>query len=126
MRAISRRPNVNEEQGERRDEAVPADEDVVAREEAEAGAEAGSIGGRRDPSSDEAERPVSEGGGGEAEGFELAEDDLRDEAEHGAGHYPPVEAGETEAEDPQAEYAEPDRLGSTSREEEPPEDPEHG
>lgn len=114
---------MTEEQGERTQETV-ADEDVVAREEAEAAAEAGSIGGRRDPSADEAERGVSEGGGGEAEGFELAEEELRDEAEHGGGHYPPTEAGETEDEDPQSEYAEPDQLGSTAREEEPPEAPE--
>jgi hypothetical protein len=115
---------VIEEQGERQDEAVAADEDVVEREESAAAAEAGSIGGRRDPSSDEAERPVSEAGGGEAEGFELAEDELRDEAEHGEGHYPPTEAGEAEAADPRPEYAEPDQLGSTAREEEPPDEPE--
>ena len=112
---------MTEEQGQRDDPAA-ADEDVVEREEAAAADEAGSIGGRRDPSADEAERPVSEGGGGEAEGFELAEEELRDEAEHGGGHYPPVEAGEPEAEDPQAEYAEPDQLGSTAREEEPPDE----
>jgi len=115
---------VTEEQGKRQDEAVAEDEDVVARQEAAAAAEAGSIGGQRDPDADEAERPVSEGGGGEAEGFELAEEELRDEAEHGGGHYPPVEAGQPEAQDPQAEYAEPDQLGSTAREEEPPDDPE--
>jgi hypothetical protein len=66
-------------------------------------------------------RPVSEGGGGEAEGFELSEEELRDEAEHGGGHYPPTEAGEPEAEPPRAEYGEPDRRGSASREDEPPE-----
>jgi hypothetical protein len=77
---------VTKEQRVRRDEDVPADEDVVAREEAAAAAEAGSIGGSRDASADEVERPVSEGGGGEAEGFELAEEELRDEAEHGEGH----------------------------------------
>ena len=115
-----------EEQGERRKEAVPTDEDVVAREEAAAAAEAGSIGGRRHPSADEAERPVSEAGGGEAEGFELAEGELRDEAEHGDSHYPLTEAGETEAADPQAEYAESDRLGSAAREEEPPDEAEEG
>jgi len=115
---------VTEEQAKRQDEAVAEDEDVVARQEAAAAAEAGSIGGQRDPDADEAERPVSEGGGGEAEGFELAEEELRDEAEHGGGHYPPVEAGQPEAQDPQAEYAEPDQLGSTAREEEPPDDPE--
>jgi hypothetical protein len=121
MRAIQGGRKVSEEQGERLNESVPEDEDVVAREAAAAAAEAGSIGGRRDPSEDEAERPVSEGGGGEAEGFELAEDELRDEAEHGGGHYPPTEAGEPEAADPEPEYAEPDQLGSTAREEEPPE-----
>lgn len=112
------------EQGDRQEEDIPGDEDVVAREEAAAASDAGSIGGRRDADADEAERPVAEGGGGESEGFELAEDDLRDEAEHGDGHYPPTEAGEPEDADPQAEYAEPDKLGSTAREEEPPDEPE--
>jgi hypothetical protein len=115
---------VTEEQDERRDVDVPADEDVVAQQEEAAAAEAGSIGGRSDAAADEAQRPVSEGGGGEAEGFELAEEELRDEAEHSGAHYPPVEAGEVEEAEPPAEYAEPDQLGSTAREEEPPDDPE--
>ena len=55
---------MSEKQGERRDEEIAGDEEVVAREEAAAGAEAGSIGGHRDESVDEGERPVSEGGGG--------------------------------------------------------------
>jgi hypothetical protein len=64
-----------------------------AREEAEAAAaEAGAIGGR--PSSeppgqehpDEAVRPVAEAGGGEAEGFEQAEDELIEHASHGDQH----------------------------------------
>jgi hypothetical protein len=114
--------NVTEEQGER--QGQPADdEDVVAREEAAAAAEAGSIGGHRDESSDEAARPVSEGGGGE-EGFELAEEELVDEAEQGQQHNPLADAGRAEAEDPRSEYGEPDRLGSTEREEEPPDDAE--
>jgi len=115
---------VSEDEGERRDEQIAGDEDVIAREEAAAGAEAGSIGGHRDESVDEGERPVSEGGGGEAEGFEQSEQALIDEAEHGQRHNPLTEAGEPETEDPQAEYGEPDRLGSTEREEEPPEDAE--
>jgi len=115
---------VSQEQGQRRDEEIAGDEDVVAREEAGAGTEAGSIGGHRDESVDEAERPVSEGGGGEAEGFELSEQELRDEAEHGQRHNPLTEAGEPEAEDPGAEYGEPDRLGSTEREDEPPDESE--
>jgi hypothetical protein len=35
-----------------------------------------------------------------------------------------TEAGQAEEEDPQQEYAEPDQLGSTAREEEPPGEPE--
>jgi hypothetical protein len=114
---------VTEEQGERQ-HADPADEDVVAREEAAAAAEAGSIGGHGDESVDQAERAVSEGGGGEAEGFELSEEELVEEAEQGRRHNPLTEAGEPEDDDPQAEYGEPDRLGSTEREDEPPEDVE--
>jgi len=113
----SRRQHVREEPGERQDEV--ADEDVVAEEEAAAAAEVGSIGGHRDESVDEAERPVSEGGGGEAEGFELSEQELVGEAEQAQRHNPLAEAGEPEAEDPQAEYGEPDRVNSTEREEEP-------
>lgn len=114
---------MTEEQGERQ-QADNRDEDVVAREEAAAAAEAGSIGGQRDRSADEAERPVSEGGGGEAEGFELSEEELVEEAEQARRHNPLTEAGDPEDEDPQAEFSEPDRLGSTEREEEPPEDAE--
>jgi hypothetical protein len=64
-----------------------------AREQAEAAAaEAAAIGGR--PSSepaahehpDEAARPVVEGGGGEAEGFEEAERELVEHASHGDQH----------------------------------------
>jgi hypothetical protein len=64
-----------------------------ATEQAEAAAEeAGSIGGRTssEPSSedepDEAARPVAEGGGGEAEGFEEAERELIEHATHGDQH----------------------------------------
>ncbi|MBV8220947.1 MAG: hypothetical protein JO325_20990 [Solirubrobacterales bacterium] len=64
-----------------------------AREQAEAAAvEAAAIGGR--PSSepppqdepDEAGRPVAEGGGGEAEGFEEAERELIEHTTHGDQH----------------------------------------
>lgn len=110
-----------EERGEQRDEPV-ADEEVVAQEEAAAAAEAGSIGGRGDESVEEAERPVAEGGGGEAEGFELSEQELIDEAEHARRHNPLAEAGQAEDRDPGAEYGEPDRVGSTEREDEPPDE----
>jgi hypothetical protein len=61
-------------------------EDPLAEEEAEAAAaEAAEIGGPApdDPIVDPAERPVVEGGEGQAEGFELAEAELIDNAAHG-------------------------------------------
>jgi hypothetical protein len=71
-------------EAERKSEAEPAkDEAIVAREEAAAAREAGAIGGRRSDDVDEAERPVIEGGGGESEGVEESEKELRDAAEHG-------------------------------------------
>jgi hypothetical protein len=68
---------------EMRPEEAP---DPIAEEEADAAAaEAAEIGGPApdDPVVDPAERPVVEGGEGQAEGFELAEADLIDNAEHG-------------------------------------------
>lgn len=61
-------------------------EDPIAEEEAEAAAaEAAEIGGPApdDPVEDPADRPLVEGGEGEAEGFELAEQELIDNAAHG-------------------------------------------
>lgn len=55
----------------------------MAREEREAAREAAGIGGDPGVDDDPAARPVKEGGGGEAEGFELAEEGLRERAEHG-------------------------------------------
>ena len=59
--------------------------DPLAEEEAQAAAEeAARIGGRAgDEDLDPAERPVIEGGGGESEGAEVAEEDLIDAASHG-------------------------------------------
>lgn len=55
-------------------------------EEADAAAaEAASIGGRVETEGDPAWRAVEEGGGGYAEGFEQAEADLIESAEHGEG-----------------------------------------
>lgn len=63
---------------------TPEDEARVAEEEAEAATEAAKIGGRvpRD-SEDPARQPLIESGEGEAEGFELAEEQLEDNATHG-------------------------------------------
>lgn len=106
---------MSEQQGERDAEAF-GDEDEIAEEEAAAAEEAGSIGGRRDEEADEAERPVAEGGGGEAEGFEVAEEDLVDAVEQGHRHNPMTQPGEPEPEDPDAAYGEPDHVDSTERE----------
>ncbi len=60
--------------------------DPIADEEADAAAaEAARIGGPApdDEGDDPAQRPLVEGGEGEAEGFELAEEELIDNAEHG-------------------------------------------
>jgi hypothetical protein len=67
--------------------------DRVSEEAEKAAAEAAAIGGR--PSSEpepseggpsEAERPLMEGGEGEAEGFEQAEAELVEHASHGDQH----------------------------------------
>ena len=76
------------------------EKDPIAEEEAEAAAaEAAEIGGPApdDPVEDPAQRPVVEGGEGQAEGFELAEAELIDNAAHGdqrgfpSGDAPPPE-----------------------------------
>jgi hypothetical protein len=100
------------------------DPDFVTREEREAAAEARAIGGTGpdvggvDPEEpiDEALRPVYEAGGGEAEGFELAELDLERNASHDDGTgFPEDDAftPERESDVAASEYGEAD-------EEEPP------
>jgi hypothetical protein len=71
---------------------VHTDDDFVAAEEAAAAAEARSIGGPRldDAHGDEAFEAVAEAGGGESEGFELAEEQLIDNASHGGGRADPI------------------------------------
>jgi hypothetical protein len=64
----------------------------------------------------EAERPVEEAGGGEAEGFEMAEEALRRHAEGiEEGGDPLEDAGAVEAEDAGAVYGEADREYSSER-----------
>jgi len=90
------------------------DDDRLADEPAAAAAaEAGRIGGP-DPEPDTApeDRPVVEGGGGDAEGFEEAEKLLERRATHqDRGTDPVKDAGEPE-EDPGAEYGEADHSAS--------------
>ena len=68
------------------------DSDIVREEEAAAAAAAGRIGGVAGDEGDfdEAMRPVYEGGGGVAEGFEQAEADLIENAQHGDGRGDPL------------------------------------
>src|SRR4051812_35757661 len=94
------------------------------REQEDAAAdEAAHIGGKRDDDldyierdsapagiSDEAWRPVEEGGGGEAEGFEEAEAELIERAEnpHGPSPIKDAEGWDEEAEALDVEYGEAD------------------
>lgn len=95
------------------------EQDFATREERRAAAEAGAIGGRGpsvggsdpDESVGEALRPVYEAGGGDAEGFELAERDLVRNASHDDGLGFPERDGftpEKESDRSSAEYGEAD------------------
>jgi hypothetical protein len=97
---------------ENQPERIPDDELRVRAEEKAAAAEAGEIGGEgSDEDLDPAERPVREAGGGEAEGFEDAEDELIENAAHGEGNPLPDEfTGETESDLSGAEYGEADEA----------------
>jgi hypothetical protein len=93
----------------------------VRQEEAAAAAEAAAIGGQPplpDHLDDPAMRPVYEAGGGEAEGFEQAEDELIRNATHDDGRGKPLRDAftpEAEAGDSTAVYGEADRIHSTER-----------
>ena len=101
-------------ESEQSGEKIHGDEDYVAEQEAEAAREAARIGG--DGGSygvDESERALAEAGQGEAEGFELAEQDLVENASHSADSNadPTHRAGLEEASDPAAQvYGEADDV----------------
>jgi hypothetical protein len=87
--------------------------DPIADEEAEAAAaEAAEIGGPApdDLVDDPAQRPLVEGGEGEAEGFELAEEELIDNASHGDQKGFPDRDAPPPEEPSDAEYGEPDQA----------------
>lgn len=66
---------------------VRKEERLIDEEAAAAAAEAGEIGGKVPHDTDDpAQQPLIEGGEGEAEGFELAEEQLEDIASHGDEH----------------------------------------
>jgi hypothetical protein len=101
-------------------------EALVAEEEEKAAAEAAAIGG---PGPHDAEDPameaVYEAGGGEAEGFELSERDLVENATHGEGRGKPLrDAFTAENEQSSAAYGEPDEVDVTEVTSDP--DPEPG
>lgn len=94
-------------------EERPDDSDLVREEEAAAAEAAGRIGGTAgdEDDFDPAMRPVYEAGGGVAEGFEQAEADLVDNAQHGDGHGDPLSdafTGEVESDRAGATYGEGD------------------
>ena len=110
----------------------PSDDDpAVTDEERAAAAEAARIGGPRpdydvdDDRRDEAWRPLEEAGEGEAEGFELAEHDLIEEASHGEEkRSPETDAFTPELESDQAGsvYGEADEVDPTEVVRDPGED----
>jgi hypothetical protein len=87
------------------------DEDFVEEEEAEAAKEAAGIGGTVAKDTDDpAEEPLLEAGEGESEGFELAEKDLEDIAEHGDEHRFPDGLAQPEEPQDADEYGEADEA----------------
>jgi len=95
-------------------ERDPIERDVE-REEAEAAREAGNIGGRSGMEDvPEAERPLAEGGGGESEGFEQAEELLEERATHDDDRGGPLrDRPDKEDEPSRAEHADADDFEST-------------
>ena len=96
------------------------DDDLIREEEAAAAKAAGSIGGRAgdEDDFDPEMRPVYESGGGEAEGFEQAERDLIENAQHGDGRGEPIGdafTGEAESDRAGAEYGEADEESGPDR-----------
>jgi hypothetical protein len=91
------------------------DRNTIREEEEAAAAEARRIGGRSGMEGmDEAERAAAEHGGGEAEGFEEAEQMLEEQATHGDPAVDPLaDASAPEADEELAEYGEADEFESS-------------
>jgi hypothetical protein len=103
------------EEPQRNQGSDPGDEALVREEEQAAAEQAGEIGGAggADEVTDEAKRPLAEAGQGEAEGFELAEQELIDKSENLQGPSPRNEAMPVEEERSDAEYGEADEAESS-------------
>jgi hypothetical protein len=94
---------------------MPDDRNTIREEEEAAAAEARRIGGRSGMEGmDEAKRAAAEHGGGEAEGFEEAEELLEEQATHGDPAVDPIaDAPAPETDKQLAEYGEADEFEST-------------
>jgi hypothetical protein len=91
--------------------AETPDDPFVEEEEEAAAAEAGHIGGDRpEYDTDESRRAPEEAGEGESEGFELAEEDLIEEASHGDERRSPEAEDWDEEEDVDSVYGEADDV----------------
>jgi hypothetical protein len=100
---------------------------LVEREVEAARASAGRIGGRRPADVDPAQEAVIEAGGGDAEGFEQAEAELRERAEHGeAGPAFDAQTGTPTSEDDRQTvvYGEADEIDTTEVVRDPHEGPD--
>lgn len=97
----------------------PRFDPFVAEQEQAAAAAAARIGGVVPPVVDDpAMAPLYEAGEGEADGWELAEAELIENASHGDGHGDPERDAftpEREADRATAEYGEPDEYHSTEQ-----------
>jgi hypothetical protein len=102
---------------ERESEFERRQEDAAAAEAARIGGEPGKVPGYDDDptspglSEDPARRPVEEAGGGQAEGFEQAEAQLRDRAENPRGPSPAADQERVSEDDrAESEYGESDAV----------------
>jgi hypothetical protein len=93
------------------------DDKLVREEEEAAGKEAGRIGGRSGlEGMEEAKRAAAEHGGGEAEGFEQAEELLVEQATHGDSGVDPLgNAPAAEKEESPSVHGEADEVDSTEK-----------
>ena len=102
-------------------ERDPIERDIE-REEAEAAGEAAKIGGRSGMEDvAEEDRPLAESGQGESEGFEQAEELLKERATHQDDRGGPLkDRPDPEESGPRPSHGEPDHVDSTETEADKP------
>jgi hypothetical protein len=103
--------------GDQDAESPAGDDELISKEEEAAGGEAARIGGRSGMEDmEEAKRSAAEHGGGEAEGFEQAEELLEGQATHGDPAIDPLrDAPAVEEEEDPAVHGEADEVDSTEK-----------